>query len=231
MLLVVQVTPAAAAARIGRGDGEDAIVMNTVLIENRVLLLFLLMAPLVLEVGLLLLLVMMMRRRKVMLADAAAVTLDCGGRVAVDGVLEALPRPVKVVLWHLIHAAAAAAAAVASAVWLIHHPDATGVMLPLAAARCSLLPLPLLLGGGARVDLPQSSVKLQFRYKPEREERRGGELGRSTDGRTGRMGEGKEITVMLAKRERDGRGSRRGAGGRELGIIGIDNPHNVSVSE
>ena len=230
MLLVVQVTPAAAAAaaRIGRGDGEDAIVMNTVLIENRVLLLFLLMAPLVLEVGLLL--VMMMMRRKVMLADAAAVTLDCGGRVAVDGVLEALPRPVKVVLWHLIHAAAAAAA-VASAVWLIHHPDATGVMLPLAAARCSLLPLPLLLGGGARVDLPQSSVKLQFRYKPEREERRGGELGRSTDRRTGRMGEGKEITVMLAKRERDGRGSRRGAGGRELGIIGIDNPHNVSVSE
>ena len=132
MLLVVQVTPAAAAARIGRGDGEDAIVMNTVLIENRVLLLFLLVAPLVLEVGLLL--VMMMMMRKVMLADAAAVTLDCGGRVAVDGVLEALPRPAKVVLWHLIHAAAD----VASAVWLIHHPDATGVMLPLAA----LLPPP-----------------------------------------------------------------------------------------
>ena len=33
--------------------------------------------------------------------------------------------------------------------------------------------------------------------------------------------EGKEITVMRARRERDG---------RELGIIGIDNPHNVSVS-
>ena len=40
------------------------------------------------------------------------------------------------------------------------------------------------------------------------------------------MGEGKEITVM---RGRDGRsaGEREG---RELGIIGIDNPHNVSVS-
>ena len=125
MLLVLQVT----AARIGRGGGEGSIVMNAVLIENGMLLLMLLillMAPLLLEVGLLLVRVM----RKLMLA----VTLDCGGRVAVDGVLEALPRPAKVVLWHLIHAAAD----VASAVWLIHHPDATGVMLPLAA----LLPPP-----------------------------------------------------------------------------------------
>ena len=125
MLLVLQVT----AARIGRGGGEGSIVMNAVLIENGMLLLMLLillMAPLLLEVGLLLVRVMW----KLMLA----VTLDCGGRVAVDGVLEALPRPAKVVLWHLIHAAAD----VASAVWLIHHPDATGVMLPLAA----LLPPP-----------------------------------------------------------------------------------------
>lgn len=125
MLLVLQVT----AARIGRGGGEGSIVMNTVLIENGMLLLMLLillMAPLLLEVRLLLVRMM----RKLMLA----VTLDCGGRVAVDGVLEALPRPAKVVLWHLIHAAAD----VASAVWLIHHPDATGVMLPLAA----LLPPP-----------------------------------------------------------------------------------------
>ena len=126
MLLVLQVT----AARMGRGGGEGSIVMNTVLIENGMLLLMLLtllMAPLLLEVRLLLVRMM----RKLMLA----VTLDCGGRVAVDGVLEALPRPAKVVLWHLIHAAAAD---VASAVWLIHHPDATGVMLPLAA----LLPPP-----------------------------------------------------------------------------------------
>ena len=125
MLLVLQVT----AARIGRGGGEGSIVMNAVLIENGMLLLMLLtllMAPLLLEVRLLLVRMM----RKLMLA----VTLDCGGRVAVDGVLEALPRPAKVVLWHLIHAAAD----VASAVWLIHHPDATGVMLPLAA----LLPPP-----------------------------------------------------------------------------------------
>ena len=69
----------------------------------------------------------------------AAVTLDRGGRVAVDGVLEALARPVKVVLRHLIHTDADAAAVASAAVWLIHHPDATGVMLPLP-----LLPLPFL---------------------------------------------------------------------------------------
>ena len=68
---------------------------------------------------------------------SAAIALDRGGRVAVDGVLEALARPVKVVLRHLIHADAATVAS--AAVWLIHHPDATGVMLPLP-----LLPLPLL---------------------------------------------------------------------------------------
>ena len=101
--------------------------------------------------------------RKVMLATAA-VALDRGGRVAVDGVLEALARPVKVVLWHLIHATAADVAS-SAAVWLIHHPDATGVMLPLAGS--SILSVG---GGDARVDLPQSSVKLQFRSKPEREE-------------------------------------------------------------
>ena len=54
--------------------------------------------------------------------------LDRGGRVAVDGVLEALPGAAKVVLRHLAHAAAAAVAA-------IHHPDATGgallLLLPL----------------------------------------------------------------------------------------------------
>ena len=72
-------------------------------------------------------------------ASTAAVTLDRGGRVAVDGVLEALSRPVKVVLRHLIHADTAAAAVASAAVWLIHHPDATGVMPPLP-----LLPLPFL---------------------------------------------------------------------------------------
>ena len=154
-------------------------VLNGVLL---LMLLLLLMAPLLLEVGLLL--GMVMRMMMLAAATAAAVTLDCGGRVAVDGVLEALPRPAKVVLWHLIHAAAAAD--VASAAWLIHHPDATGVMLPLHWPRLSLLLL-LLLGGGARVDLPQSSVKLQFRCKPEREKKRRVRLG----GR-GEWGKGKE---------------------------------------
>ena len=70
---------------------------------------------------------------------SAAIALDRGGRVAVDGVLEALARPVKVVLRHLIPAAADAATVASAAVWLIHHPDATGVMLPLP-----LLPLPFL---------------------------------------------------------------------------------------
>ena len=152
--------------------------------------------------------------RKVMLA-AAAVALDRGGRVAVDGVLEALARPVKVVLWHLIHATAADVAS-SAAVWLIHHPDATGVMLPLA-------PRSLRVGGGARVDLPQSSVKLQFRCKPEREEREKKRVRWS-----GRMGEGKEITVMR-RRARAG-WTMSGLRERKLCIIGIDNRHNVSVS-
>ena len=76
--------------------------------------------------------------------SAAAVTLDRGGRVAVDGVLEALSRPVKVVLRHLIHAADATVAS--AAVWLIHHPDATGVMLPLPLAAAEELPPPPPLG-------------------------------------------------------------------------------------
>ena len=156
---------------------------------------------------------LMVLMRKVVLA-ATAVALDRGGRVAVDGVLEALARPVKVVLWHLIHATAADVAS-SAAVWLIHHPDATGVMLPLA-------PRSLRVGGGARVDLPQSSVKLQFRCKPEREER---EKKRVRWG--GRMGEGKEITVM---RRRARAGWTTGLRERKLCIIGIDNRHNVSVS-
>ena len=201
--LLLQVTAALATASCSE---HSVVVMNTVLIESGVLRLLLmrLICPLVRKVGMLLV------RRNVMLASAA-VTLDRGGRVAVDGVLEALARPVKVVLRHLIHTADAAAATVASAaVWLIHHPDATGVMLPLPLAAVALLPFSGD-GGCARVDLPQSSVKLQFRCKPEREEE---EIEVDRRGEWGEEG-GKEITV------------KSGEGG---GIIGIDNPHNVSVS-
>ena len=200
--LLLQVTAALATASCSE---HSVVVMNTVLIESGVLRLLLmrLICPLVRKVGMLLV------RRNVMLASAA-VTLDRGGRVAVDGVLEALARPVKVVLRHLIHTADAAAATVASAaVWLIHHPDATGVMLPLPLAAVALLPFSGD-GGCARVDLPQSSVKLQFRCKPERGERK--KRLRWVDRRREWR---KEITV------KSGEGS---------GIIGIDNPHNVSVS-
>ena len=67
--------------------------MNTVLIEK--LLLLLLMTPLLLEVGLLLLLLVMVK------LSGGCVPLARGGRVAVDGVLEALPGAAKVVLRHL----------------------------------------------------------------------------------------------------------------------------------
>ena len=140
-------------------------------------------------------------RKKVLLTStpaAAAVTLDRGGRVAVDGVLEALARPVKVVLRHLIHTDADAAAVASAAVWLIHHPDATGVMLPLPLAAVAAL-LPFSGDGGcARVDLPQSSVKLQFRCKPERGERK--KRLRRIDGENG---EGKEEKRSLSSQARE----------------------------